>query len=180
MDDKLYEQLSRAWIHFASWREKIFAGYLTVLAGLGFAFSKETTIPVRAAVIAFGLIVSAVFRIVDYRTTDLVDLCQVTGESLEDSSRGFFSDLNRGRFAVMGRSSYALAIDVLVAAVSGMSGAGLCICMLKWCHNTYPIRWWWSIVALGLGSVFAIALQSYSRWIWRTKRAVYNTSHALK
>ena len=34
--EKLYEQLGHTWRHFASWREKVLAGYLTVLAGLAF------------------------------------------------------------------------------------------------------------------------------------------------
>ena len=54
-DDKLiFEQLRETWLRFAAWRERIFAGYLTVLAALGYAFSKNPSIPIRSAAFAFG------------------------------------------------------------------------------------------------------------------------------
>ena len=34
-DRVLYAEVSAAWHHFAAWREKTLAGYLTILAGLG-------------------------------------------------------------------------------------------------------------------------------------------------
>jgi hypothetical protein len=159
-------------MHFASWRERIFAGYLTVLAALGFAFSKETSIPVRAAVFAFGILVSAVFRILDFRTTDIINLCQDAGESLEGSG-GFYGEINERRFDVEGRASYALAIDTLVTVVVGASATGLAIYLLRWRRVNYTVGPCWSIVTVTLILVLWIGLRTYTKKIWSDERTAY-------
>jgi hypothetical protein len=168
-DDKLYDQLGRAWIHYALWRERIFAGYLSVLAALGYAFSKDTSIPVRTSVFGFAILISAVFRILDYRTTDLVNLVQRAGESLA-GSKGLHREIEVGRFGTEGRASYGLAIDTLVAGVTGTSAAGL-FCMLMLWRNNDGARWWWSIVAVVLAFVFWVCLRKYTRKLWLDEQA---------
>lgn len=61
-DEKLYDELGRVWQQYVLWREKIFAGYLSVLAALGYALSKVEGHPGRAAaVFALADVVSVVF-----------------------------------------------------------------------------------------------------------------------
>ncbi len=147
-DDKLYEEIHQNWLYYVSWREKIFAGYLTALAALAFAFSQNKSPAVLSLVFAFGFVVSVVFRILDFRTTELVNLCQSVGNSFA-SSKGFYSELNQTRFAEKKTASdekdnhfriilnklwisdanYGLAINVLVAWVGSVSLVG---CIVEW------------------------------------------------
>ena len=169
--EKLYEEIGRAWLHYVSWRERIFAGYLSVLAVLAFAFSKEQDPLVRSAVFACGILVSGVFRILDFRTTELVNLCQVAADELA-GSKGFYGHLNRRRFGVMdGRSrrlylrlwisgtSYGLAINILVASISAASLVGCCVELQRYMSGGSLYK---PIVAVVLAFVIFALLQWYA------------------
>jgi hypothetical protein len=112
-EEELYKEIGRAWLHYVTWREKIFGGYLTVLAALAYEFETSQGDHIRAALFAAVLLVSIVFRLLDYRTTALVNLCQSTGENLS-GLRGLFGQINQRRFAKTGSISYATALDLLV------------------------------------------------------------------
>ena len=96
--EKLYNEAGQNWRHFASWREKSFAGYLTVLTALGIGFSQNTSVAVRGAILAGAIIVSVAFWILDFRNGQCLNACQVAAASLEDS-KGVYSALNNLRFA---------------------------------------------------------------------------------
>jgi hypothetical protein len=175
-DDKLYEEIGRAWQQYTAWREKIFAGYLSVLAVLAFAFSKDLSIPVRAMVFASAFVVSVVFWILDCRTTELVNLCQAVGEGLADS-RGFFAELNQRRFAKETLVSYGRAINVLVASVMGTSVVGLSVYMLRWWRSKDGVSPWWSLFAVVLAIVFYLLLQKAINTRWSGERAAHRAHH---
>src|SRR5579863_3753418 len=97
-EDKRYDELGQAWRQFVSWRDKIFAGYMTVLATLGYGVLQNHSFRIRAAIFGFSLAISVVFRILDYRTTDLIDLCQVTGQKIAGTT-DLYGEMEDGRFA---------------------------------------------------------------------------------
>jgi hypothetical protein len=180
-DDKLYEEIGRVWQYFDSWREKIFAGYLSVLAALAFTFSKNTSAPVRAGVFAFAVVVSAVFWILDSRTTELLSICQAAGDKLADS-RGFYARLNSERFAEKGDDperryrrlwisgvSYGLAINTLVASVSAASFVGCFVESWAW-KSEGGI--WMPVVAIVLAFAIFALLQmiTYKAWLKEKKK----------
>ncbi len=174
-NDKLYEEIGQNWRHYVSWREKIFAGYLTALAALAFAFSQNKSPAVLSLVFAFGLVVSLVFRILDFRTTELVNLCQLAGDTFA-GSKGFYNELNQTRFDKKKSTSeqednrfrsilrklcifgphYALAINVLVAWVGSVSLVG---CIVEWW------RYQNKFVLGGLGLAVAVVCSLFFKYL---------------
>jgi hypothetical protein len=123
-NQKLYEELGHIWRHFASWREKIFGGYLAVLIALGAGFSQTTSVRIRAAIFAGAIVVSIVFWILDFRSSQLLNACQTAAASLEEQ-KGSYGTLCSLRFGPRTWPTYGLAIDLLVAGVVGASGGGM-------------------------------------------------------
>ncbi|HEV3482291.1 MAG TPA: hypothetical protein VGR97_08180 [Candidatus Acidoferrales bacterium] len=183
-DDKsLYEQLGKAWLQYVSWREKILAGYLTALGALGYAFSKEASNPVRAGLCASIILVSVVFRILDIRTTGLVNLCQRVGRGL--AAGNLYAEIDKYRFAETDKdwvlkklkkvTTYGFAINMLIAGAIGPSLVGLVIYVRKW-HAEYVVRWWSSLIAIAVAYlVFRIA-EYCTRRIWETEKDEYEFS----
>src|SRR5712691_7966000 len=133
MDDtKLYEEAAQAWRHFASWREKTFAGYLTALAALAIGFMQQTGAPVRTLIFAGGFLVSAVFWILENRSRELINACQLAADRLEQG-RGCYAELNRVRFDREGWVTYGFAVGLFAGAVGAVSVGGVCL---------YAARWW--------------------------------------
>jgi hypothetical protein len=116
----IYEEAGRAWIHFVTWRERIFAGYLTVLAALGVAFHAEASPLMRLVVCGACILVSVVFWILDLRNRELIGACQAAAQLLEDG-KGAYSALNSLRFDSTKRYTHGLAINLLVCSVVGGS-----------------------------------------------------------
>ena len=126
----IYEQASENYRHFLAWREKIFAGYLTILAALALAYAK--TEPNhdshKVAILGATIVVSVVFWILDLRTTAFFTACQRAGANLEAAigSLGAYSELralippNDKR-----RLSHGLAVNALVSAVIAGACAGI-------------------------------------------------------
>lgn len=171
-DESLYAEIGRAWLYFDSWREKIFAGYLSVLAALAFAFTKNASVPIRATVFAFAILVSVVFWILDFRTTELINLCQAAGESLAES-KGFYGELNRRRFAKKHRVSFGFAITLLVSGVVATSAVGLLIYMLRWRRGTGDVSIWWSISGVVFACAVLAFLHKYADQRWSEEQKSY-------
>lgn len=93
-DDKLYEEAGRAWRHYVAWREKIIAGYLTVVAALAVAFARSPGTSPRVGIAAAGVIVSLVFWILDFRNRAIVGACQDVAAALENE-RGVYWALDQ-------------------------------------------------------------------------------------
>src|SRR5712691_10880668 len=98
--------------HFAAWREKTLGGYLTILAGLGFAFSHNVRAPVRAALFFGGAAVSLVFWILNVRNNQLLNACQTVAAELE-GQRGGFGALASIRATPRVWLTYSRAMDIL-------------------------------------------------------------------
>lgn len=151
-DEKLYEEIGRAWRHFASWREKAFGGYLTVLAALAVGFYQNRSLPVRTVIFAGALLVSAVFWILDVRNLQLMNACQLAANRLE-CNKGCYAGLNRVRFERKRSPSHGLAINLLVDGVGAVGVAGLCTCFMRW-YSEGAIPWpMWQPLVLGVGAL---------------------------
>jgi len=163
-DPKLYEEVAVIWRHFASWREKIFAGYVTVLAALAVAFSQNTSAPIRVAVFGGAALVSVVFWILDFRNSQLLNACQDAAALLEDPGGGYRalsglrSDPNSRTWA-----TYGLAIDLLVGVVITASSAGMVVYIGRSSKDQI------GLLTLGLAVVAAALLVSLLQSL-RTKR----------
>ena len=105
-EDKVYEELAVTWRHFALWREKSFAGYLTVLAALGVAFSTSPSTLVRLTIFLAGMLVSIAFWILDLsfvaggRRRDVrrgASECRAPDSRAKGSPHGRFENLAHGR-----------------------------------------------------------------------------------
>jgi len=131
-DTKLYEEAGQAWRHFASWREKTFAGYLTALAALAIGFAQQPRASIRLFIFAGAILVSAVFWILESRSRELINACQLAADRLEQA-RGCYADLNRLRFHRDTWVTYGFGVGLFVGAVSAASFGGMCL---------YAVRWW--------------------------------------
>lgn len=117
--DERDKELGLTWRHFAAWKEKIFGGYLVVLAGLGTTIFGATSPAWRLAIFVAAIVVSVVFWLLDFRTSQLLNACQ---DAATRDSR-VFAVLNEERKESQWWASYGFAIDVLVGAVVAASCA---------------------------------------------------------
>jgi hypothetical protein len=121
-DESTDKELAVTWRYFASWREKLFGGFLAVLAGLGISFFR-TPLPVwRLVVCLAAIVVSVAFWLIDLRTGQLLNASQAAG-----AKRGLevFAALEVERFEQSKRwITYGFAIDLLVGIVVAGSVAG--------------------------------------------------------
>jgi hypothetical protein len=171
-DDKLYEEIGQRWLHYVSWREKIFAGYLSVLAALAFTLSKSTGIPAAgAAVFAFAILISVLFRILDFRTTELVNLCQAEADDLA-GRKGFFEALNVRRFAGEEKRFvyYGMAINILVASVIAASLVGCLIYLRMWQCTRNRAGWWVPSLTVAVAVLIEESLRNYSNGVFEEER----------
>jgi hypothetical protein len=162
---KLYEQAGQTWRHFASWREKSLAGYLTVLAGLGVAFSYSNGVHMRVAVFAGAILVSAVFWILDIRSDQLLNACQIAAARLE-SGQGCYSQLNRIHAEDTRWLSYGVATSALAGGVASASVGALCIYLPECWGAELPI---W--VPFGAVVVSAATLVTLMLALWDKQRS---------
>jgi len=124
-EEKLYSEVGEAWRHLTSWREKIVAGYLTVLGALGAGFASQASPGYRSAVLSAAILISVVFWILDFRNRRLVGGCQDVGARLEDR-KGCYAELQRLR-AEQTPLTHGTAINLLVSGVVGAATGGLCL-----------------------------------------------------
>jgi len=125
-ENKIYQELAVTWRHFASWREKVFAGYLAVLAALSVAFMRSPSLVLRIAIFAAAILVSLVFWLLDVRNSQLIHACQLAAARFEGLTGGFAAALNTTRFGgSKWWATYGFAIDLLVTGVIGASAGGL-------------------------------------------------------
>lgn len=140
-DARLYDEAGHAWRHFASWREKTFAGYLTALAALAFAFIQNSSVPLRTAILAATILVSAVFWILENRSRELITACQLAADRLE-AGKGCYAELDQIGFERKSRLTYGGAVGVLVSGVLALSLAGLGVHLIRWATGPGPLSLW--------------------------------------
>jgi hypothetical protein len=166
-DVKLYDEAGQAWRHFASWREKTFAGYLTALAALAIGFTHHPGAPLRTIICAGSILVSVVFWILENRSRELINACQLAADRLEQA-RGCYAELNRVGFERNSRLTYGFAVGLLVGGVGATSVAGLWI---------YGISWWrgdpsaWPMGAAIAGAVLFVLLPRLFKLIAERERS---------
>ena len=148
-NEKLYEEIGRTWRHFASWREKAFAGYLTVLAALAVGFAHCANFPERVGIFAGALLTAVVFWILDFRNLLLMNACQHAARPIE-SDKGCYSELIRVRYKRKSPLTHGFAINLVVTPVCAASISGLCICVVNLSNTGETI---WPHWALILGAV---------------------------
>lgn len=179
-DDGLYKELGCTWRHFAVWREKIFAGYLAVLAGLAVGFSHETGNLVRLACLAGAILASVVFWILDFRNSQLLNSCQVAAAALEAQRGGVgaYTALHGLRQEEKNRLklTYGLGVDLLFCGVVvGASGGMLAyvpyiarLCKDRGGFLTFAI--------LAIVCILVWRLQSYREGQWKREIGPVRTS----
>jgi hypothetical protein len=131
-DEKLYDHCAELWKHFASWRDKLFAGYLTVLGALSFALSQQTSPGRQSLVLTAAGVMSLVFWIHDVRVRTLFSAMQAAAESLEPKIGGYTA-LNKVRFHSRSVITHAMGVNLLVTAVVAACANGLFVLLPRWC-----------------------------------------------
>lgn len=171
-----HAELVTAWHHYVSWREKIFAGYVTVIGALGYlGASKDATSFTRIVILFSTLLVSIVFRMLDFRTNEYVNLCQLAGEKIW-RTESLFVALNRQRFCDKSPGvKYADAINLLVAAVCTTSLAGQAFLLLGWVVTSHA--WCFSFVAAGFWLGLYKFLENFGGRIYEYEKEQYRLIH---
>lgn len=132
MDEKsIYEQTAELWKHFSSWRDKLFAGYLTVMGALAFAFGEQLSPGRQCIVLVVGVVLSVVFWIHDVRVRELFSAMQGAAANLE-STIGGYKALDQIRFKGTSRLTHGLGINILVSANIAGCAAGLFVLVPRW------------------------------------------------
>lgn len=168
-----YAGIVKAWHHYVSWREKIFAGYVTVLGGLGYlCASKDAATLTRVVILFSTLLVSTVFRMLDFRTNEYVNLCQLEGEKITEAE-SFLVALNRQRFCEKSPGpKYAQAIDLLVAVVCTASLTGLAWLLLGWLVTSHV--WCLGLVAVGFCLGLFTFLENFGGRIYQHEKSLWS------
>lgn len=170
---KLYEEAGQAWRHFASWREKTFAGYLTALAALAIGFTQHTSAPARFFILGGATLVSFVFWVFEYRSNELINACQLAADRLE-GGKGCYAELNRRHGEGAGYLTYGFAVGALVSGVVAAALAGSYVYGVAWYQGKASSTWpsWLPLLAGGL----FVALTWILRWVAKRSAALLGKS----
>jgi hypothetical protein len=80
---EMYSEVGQTWRHFAGWREKIIAGYLTSIAAIATALHVSEIDWI--ALLLAAVVISVAFWIFDLRNRILLGVCQRSGKSIEEA-----------------------------------------------------------------------------------------------
>ncbi len=126
--EKAYDEVGVNYRYFLTWRHRLFAGYLVVIAFLavGVPWIFQHAREILWAPFACGLLLTLVFWVLEYRNRDLYHAAQRCGEALENtigSSNGIYTELNsiKGNFLC-----HSTAIDGMFLAALVLLFCGLC------------------------------------------------------
>jgi len=96
--DDVYKEIGTNYRHFASWRQKIFAGYLTIIAAMSIAFWTIRDHSMARVILVAAIVVSIVFLLLDRRNWEITNACLEAGVSCESQIdapfRGCYSSLS--------------------------------------------------------------------------------------
>ena len=111
-----YAEAGQLLRHYLSWREKLLAGYIAVVAGLAIAFvNLPTAYRCLGSALAFlGAFLTVIFWLLDRRNTELFDACAEAGAGIEteDGVAGPFVAINEAR----GTTRHRNVLNVLFGA----------------------------------------------------------------
>ncbi len=138
----LYAEIGESWRQFVAWHERIFGGYLAVIAALAIAFTQVGDADLQVILLLAAVTVSVAFWILAFRNRTLLWACQRAGEALEKTvettkalprgERGCYSALNDVRLLPGTRLTHGFAINIIVAAIVAGSLAGMAFKLLAW------------------------------------------------
>lgn len=134
-DGTLYKEAADLWRYFATWREKLFAGYVTALGALAFACAKYASSGIRSAILVCGILVSIVFWILDLRNRELFSASQGVAARLENKVGGYRA-LDEIRFRGTNYLTHGFAIDLLVSSVMGGCIGALFVFVPRWYQDS--------------------------------------------
>ena len=153
----MYSEVGQAWRQFLDWREKIIAGYLTVIAAIATAIHVSASD--QPGLLLSAVLISVVFWIFDFRDRILLGVCQRAGESIEQVLRPKTASANCGCYSALmslrrprrepwriDLLTHGLAVDALVSGIITVSLGRLLAISLK------SSNWSW-VMAL-IGAVF--------------------------
>lgn len=174
----LYAEIGESWRQFVVWRERIFGGYLAVIAPLAIAFTQVGDADLQVILLLAAVTVSVAFWILDFRNRTLLWACQRAGEALEKTvettkalprgERGCYSALNDVRLFPGTRLTHGFAINIIiVAAIVAGSLAGMAFRLLASLD-------WHPRVATTIGAILFVtlvaALELLGDWARRKER----------
>jgi len=157
-DSMLYAEAASTWRTFAAWREKTLAGYLTILAGLGFAFHHNVSAPVRAVLLLGGAVVSLIFWILDVRNNQLLNACQKVAAELE-GPKGCFGALVSIHDTRHTRRERLLTYSAATDLLAGTVGAGCAVAAVLYLTKVARDRW--ELLPFGAVAVVLAGVSTY-------------------
>ena len=140
-----YEEVGRNYRKFLDWREKIVGGYVAVVGGLGFGYSRgDASINFQAILLFAGMLTSFAFWVLNMRNSKFIVTCVRAGQKLEGGT-GVYSEM--GTLTHTGRLTHGLAVNLLVSAVMAGSLFGLWNIKEYWLQTKY---FWSALVCSGI------------------------------
>ena len=124
MNDSNSREPAETWRHFAIWREKLFGGFLAVLAALGVAFFRTDLPTWRFVICLAAVVVGVAFWLLDLRTGQLINVSQRAAAE-QGSGKDSFAALQKARFEQSSPwITYGLGVDLLIGGILAGSFAG--------------------------------------------------------
>jgi hypothetical protein len=128
-EQDLYAEAGQLLRHYLSWREKLLAGYVAIVAALALGVVKYDGFLkiVKPGLAAVGFLLTLIFWQLDRRNTELFDRCVDAGAALEDQSALV------GPFTAIRRKSNTFTHRQVLGWWFGSSAVGmLTITILLW------------------------------------------------
>jgi hypothetical protein len=117
-----YEEAGRNYRYFLSWRERLLAGYLALLAGLSLAFSwlLEEAAELAWTPFAAGFFLTLVIWALEFRNRDLYRVCQQSAKACEShlpQGAGMFTKMGSQEPMVYHSTTFNILFSVVAVAM---------------------------------------------------------------
>lgn len=121
--EAVYEEVGQNYRKFLDWREKIVGGYVAVIGGLGFGYSRaDAALGFKAVLLFSAILTSFAFWVLNMRNSKFIVTCVRAGQELE-GGKGVYSCM--GTLTHTSRLTHGLAVNLLVSSVIAGSLFGL-------------------------------------------------------
>ena len=124
-DQSRYQELGEAWRQVVAWREKLFAGYLTVLGALGYVVLQNSDELRRSVLCIAGILLSVMFQLLEIRTRNIANEYQYTGSLLEKPGSGCYTTMENARDQSTRWLTFGFPISLLTGFAIGICVVGL-------------------------------------------------------
>ena len=108
-----------------AWREKLFAGYLTVLGALGYVVLQNPGELRRSVLFGAGILLSVVFQLLEIRTRKVANDYQYAGSLLEKDGGGCYTTMNKVLDQPIRWLTFGFPISLLTGFAIGICVVGL-------------------------------------------------------